>query len=427
MNLLKDNNFLYLPFQFKSKQVLSCKLQNSDVNHLDNIRKWAVSQSPSKDTSSHWWYNELHTNIKESFMEICYSRAISDMFYKKFGDNFAIDILHEMNEVYVSPPTCAKNTSDEVFYIKHIDGPYYYFPFASCYRLIVGMDDNKEIRTVFDMNPYDITVEKCDVVAFDYHRECHYIIKNQDKINNDYRVVLKIHVCIYPKNMKSLGKLLANMSIEYNKKFRSLFLFTIKPKNIIEKIAAYNVILWTKIYYSIEAYIGYNNIIYISSFVVLSYIMNNFSIFAISTSFIHYIRYIATYYHKYDCAYNIFVRDIIIYKLISDYNIIKLCTDYSQEHLYHLLILPSCMFTYFYIMKYVGLYRFCIAHHLGYLQENLNDVFRKQNILLYQIIVYLIIHNISALQIMSSFHVLFNMIILMQNYFKIHATKKKIE
>jgi hypothetical protein len=43
-------------------------------------------------------------------------------------------------QVYVSAPTTVKKTSDEVFYTRHIDGPYYYVPFASCFRMIIGMD-----------------------------------------------------------------------------------------------------------------------------------------------------------------------------------------------------------------------------------------------------------------------------------------------
>jgi hypothetical protein len=51
----------------------------------------------------------------------------------------------------VSSPTTVKATSDEVFYTRHLDGPYYYVPFASCYLMIVGLDKNEEISTIFPM------------------------------------------------------------------------------------------------------------------------------------------------------------------------------------------------------------------------------------------------------------------------------------
>ena len=38
-----------------------------------------------------------------------------------------------------------------MFYTRHIDGPYYYVPFASCYRMIIGLDKNEEIATIFPM------------------------------------------------------------------------------------------------------------------------------------------------------------------------------------------------------------------------------------------------------------------------------------
>jgi len=56
------------------------------------------------------------------------------MFRERFGATWRLDVLDGMNEVYVSSPHTVKNTSDEVFYTRHIDGPYYFVPFASCFR-----------------------------------------------------------------------------------------------------------------------------------------------------------------------------------------------------------------------------------------------------------------------------------------------------
>lgn len=50
-----------------------------------------------------------------------------------------------MNEVYVTgPPRFDQDVnSDQVFYTKHVDGPYTLIPFVSVFRCIVGMDKNK--------------------------------------------------------------------------------------------------------------------------------------------------------------------------------------------------------------------------------------------------------------------------------------------
>jgi hypothetical protein len=49
-----------------------------------------------------------------------------------------------MNEVYVTgPPRFNEQfNSDQIFYTKHVDGPFGLMPFVSVYRCIVGMDRN---------------------------------------------------------------------------------------------------------------------------------------------------------------------------------------------------------------------------------------------------------------------------------------------
>ena len=104
--------------------------------------------------------NDLLTKIKKNF---------------NFNNpnSYNIDILDEMNEIYISPPSDVNNNSDKIFYTEHIDGPYFYIPCASCYRTIIAINENKEITTVFSQ----ITMNTGDLISFDYHRECHYIKK----------------------------------------------------------------------------------------------------------------------------------------------------------------------------------------------------------------------------------------------------------
>lgn len=310
---------IYLPWKHQQSRVLNCKLRDTDnIRYMNMIRDWVISQKPSKQSSSHWWQIDKHNNIPEhicyAFNNIASCSAITNMFFKMFGTNTKIDILYEMNEIYVSPPTNVHKTSDEIFYTRHIDGPYFYIPFASCYRVIIGLDKNDEITTVFNMIPQEFTIQKGDVVAFDFHRECHYIVKNQGIINDDYRVVLKIHYCIYPQWASIFGKLLSKLSIHYNKKFRNLFLYTISPQTITQKIVAHSMILTTKIVHDIEAYIGYNNISYLLLMWMLSTLIFK-DLYLYSTSFVHYARLIDSYYHQCDNKFS--RRDYIIFKLNS--------------------------------------------------------------------------------------------------------------
>lgn len=278
----------YLPWNNKKNSVYKSKIE--DHEEINKIRKWAINQNPSNNKSTHWWYKNLPTDVCMTFYKIALNENIVKMFRANYGDDYNIDILNDMNELYVTAPsqTQNNNTSDQIFYTPHIDGPFYLFPFASCYRTIIGLDDNSNVTTCFNMIPYKIALKKGDVVSFDFHRECHYIYNNLDSVNNDLRVVMKVHYCIYPKWAYYFGRTLGLMSIYYNKLFRNLFLFTIIKNNNFKKYLSSSMILITKIVHDIEFYIGYNNISYIFMLYILS-LYTNSHVFLFGSSYIHYL------------------------------------------------------------------------------------------------------------------------------------------
>ena len=55
-----------------------------------------------------------------------------------------------MNEVYVTGPSRKSEgaNSDNIFYTRHVDGPWGLIPFVSVYRCIVGMDKNMMVNHV---------------------------------------------------------------------------------------------------------------------------------------------------------------------------------------------------------------------------------------------------------------------------------------
>lgn len=324
---------LYSPCKFQKSRVLNCKLNNEGFL-LNIIREWVIQQNPSITTSTHWWFKDLPQNINDIFLHISKNKKIAEMFIKSFGSNYAIDILHDMNEIYVSPPSnnnkgFQKNASDNIFYTRHIDGPFYYIPFASCYRVIVGLDDNRDIMTIFNIIPENYIIKTGDVVGFDFHRECHYItpiIRSDSNTNTNtnsettisrtdkYRVILKIHYCVYPRWAMVFGFILGKLSIMYNKLFRDLFLFTIKPQSKFTKCLANIMVFSTKVYHDIEYYIGNNNIQYISLLYYVS-LNTHYNVFLFGSSFIHYLRWIDTadYYQP---ANYLFIRDYNFYKFL---------------------------------------------------------------------------------------------------------------
>jgi len=324
---LSTSGALLFPWQFQKSRVLIVKLKDAqDLKDLAAIRSWAISKGPSTSTSTHWWYQApkpdtppeqcLEKAPKDAFYRIANCPTITNLYKNHFGSNWKVEVLDGMNEVYVSAPHTVKNTSDEVFYTRHIDGPYYYIPFSSCFRMIIGLDANEEITTKFPLVPTELAAQNGDVLAFDFHREVHYIEKNYGVVNKDFRIVLKVHHVIYPSWAWPFGKLMGILSTRYNKLFRSLFLYTINPKGLFNRFAAWNVVFWTKVVHQIEEKVGYCNIGYIAALAVVSF-FTTYKVFLVGTSFIHYLRYINTYYHREGVAYGVFKRDVFLFKALS--------------------------------------------------------------------------------------------------------------
>ena len=311
---------LYLPWKFHKSRVLNCKLRK-DHYLLNSIREWVILQEPSTTTSSCWKYKDLPEDIKEMFYNTTKDKKIIEMFKRSFGDGSAgagyrIDILHQMNEICVSSPK-------DIFYTRHIDGLFFYIPFASCYRVIIGLDDNRDIMTIFNLTNETYIIKTGDVVGFDFHRECHYIspiiwnegiaalAATQEK---RYRVILKIHYCVYPYWAIVFGFILGKLTILYNKLFRDLFLLLIKPRNKYTRYLAKLMVISTQAYHDIEFYIGYNNIQYLA---ILYYISSNLhaNLFLFGSSFVHYLRWIDTQNYSNEVN-NLFRRDYYFFKFL---------------------------------------------------------------------------------------------------------------
>lgn len=322
---------LYFPWRFQKSRVLNCKLRN-DHYLLNSIRDWVILQEPSTTISSSWWYKDLPQDVKEMFYNTTKDKKIIEMFRRLFGgsgsDKYKIDILHDMNEIYVSPPSnnnkdFEKIAADNIFYTRHIDGLFFYIPFASCYRVIIGLDDNKDIMTIFNMTHETYIIKAGDVVGFDFHRECHYIspiIWNTDAVattpleRKSYRVILKIHYCVYPYWAFVFGFILSKLTILYNRLFRDLFLLTISPQSNKTRNLAKLMSISTHIYHDIEFYIGYNNIEYLA---ILYYISSNLhaNLFLFGSSFVHYLRWIDTQNYSNEVN-NLFRRDYYFFKFL---------------------------------------------------------------------------------------------------------------
>lgn len=91
-------------------------------------------------------------------------------------------------------------------------------------------------------------------MGFDFNREVHYITRDDSKLadSDDFRVVLKLHYCVYPRILAPLGMLMHLINVRYNQLFRALFLRTINPTTLYERFLAWNVVFQTALFDFIE-------------------------------------------------------------------------------------------------------------------------------------------------------------------------------
>eukprot|EP00238_Polyblepharides_amylifera_P002811 CAMPEP_0196582902 /NCGR_PEP_ID=MMETSP1081-20130531/41225_1 /TAXON_ID=36882 /ORGANISM="Pyramimonas amylifera, Strain CCMP720" /LENGTH=583 /DNA_ID=CAMNT_0041903623 /DNA_START=227 /DNA_END=1978 /DNA_ORIENTATION=- len=310
-----DNGFLY--WIVASNHVVYNKISApEDRKHLTLLRQWVLSKNPSKEHTTHWWFQTLEKSAKDSFDYIANSKPCIDMFRQKYSSNlWNVEVIEGMNEIYVASES-HQNNSDTVFYMQHIDGPWYLFPFCGAYRCILAVNENNRICTHFPMVNTSHTLSDGDVVGFDFNREIHYIDNNVGAINKEQRITLKLHYVIYPKCLKPIGKLLAFVTTMYDISARNLFVATIRPPSLFWQGMAYVILISTKLTFLGEQFIGYNNVVYL----IVATLVNQFvhqHAFLVATSYMHYLMYIATYAQKTNVSHGLFKRNVIFFKTLA--------------------------------------------------------------------------------------------------------------
>lgn len=269
-----DSNNLIFP-KYNNSRILNANILDTHfLNVSDQIGNWVNNKTNDVIVSHHWWRSELPINIQTSFDSITQNVKITEMYHSLFWPtDYAVEDLTEMNELYVTGQERANEhmNSDHVFYTPHLDGPFYFLPFTSVYRSIIGVNNNNNIVTYFPTSKTRIRVETGDVLAFDFNREIHYIYNQRkdlpvdsldslDSLDTKPRITIKAHYCIYPKYIGRLGKHMCALNVHYNRLFRFLFLKTITPTNQLELLFGKLVVFGTNIYVYIDMWIGYNNI-----------------------------------------------------------------------------------------------------------------------------------------------------------------------
>ena len=306
---------------------LFCQVASKQA--VDELRQWIHDNIPEKPETTHVWpHREPGTDKQVTALED--DAALMAAFRKIFAaHHFDIMPVVEMNEIYITAVGAIKEiTSDAVFYTPHTDGPYWWLPGASLYRVLVGVTENSMVRTRFNLqhDSKDAVVDLYDTLGFDYNRELHWIDHVPNTTNKERRSLIKLHFIVYPKGWHGYGRLCANLNATYNTWARGNFLLTLRPKNLYERSVAWWIWLTTWCNAMWELHVGWSNLVYI----LVSYSLGP-TPFLILTSFRHYAVYMSTFaYRDPPVAHGYLMRDCKLYKTIALLHLAKRLLPYIQ-------------------------------------------------------------------------------------------------
>ena len=361
-----------------------------NTHHLLTIHKWVIeNKNLSKDNTTHWWYTELHDEEKTAFEEIMNSQEIHSIFRKTYRSNhWTIESVEKMNEIYVASEKHTQN-SDTVFFMKHIDGPWYLlFPFCKVYRCILAINENNRISTIFPNIDRTYTLTRGDFVGFDFNREIHYIKTNKDAVDAERRITLKLHYAVYPKWFKLFGKMLKQLTTIYDIGARQLFLATIKPNDSKTRTMSKSILYVTHLTYLIENNIGFYNI----ALLMFTYMVNK-DLFMMILNYNVYMINIFSKIHTENISIGINQRNITFYKFSSKIMLILSMIRYFYEENqndkdvfytsmyvlyrqnYNMNTITHLYFTFLIILKRLNsgddMYRMLYYHNIMYILEYL--------------------------------------------------------
>lgn len=243
---------------FPSNNIVVDKVNLYEDNNANSILTWINGKNISQSKTYHVWYDDLDVDLKKCFDNLNKKVLFRLKSLTKFN---TIMEIPEMNEIYVSRnKNITEESSDNVFFRKHIDGPFYLFPLCSVKRVILSLNKNENICTIFPKRDIQPTLSDGEFACFDFNRDIHYI-RSRNVDNEEPRITLKLHYVEYPKGMYPIAKLMKFLNVLYDKNARNLFLYTLTPKTRFQRSVSTIVNTITNMTYYIEEYVGFNNLL----------------------------------------------------------------------------------------------------------------------------------------------------------------------
>jgi hypothetical protein len=306
----------YGPQGVSEHTVIKGRISNMNAA-TTTMRNFIVNKNESPATTGHWWIEDI-SEIRDESMRI--STEVQRTISKRFGLNYVVRNVPQMDELYTTPSTrMGSGTSDQVFETPHIDGPFTLFPFCTLYRTIVAITPNACISTHLSHHgEHKFTLTTGDYLGWDFNRESHFITSDPSKPNGVQRQTLKLHHVVYPKAFPTLGAVCAAVTTAYDRIFRRLFLSTISESSWLNKLSiGTHMVDITCVFNVFELMLGGNSILFYTYVGLVAWIFDSYAVFLYATSFVHYMRYISTYYHRGKIHYQRFTRDCTLFKSVS--------------------------------------------------------------------------------------------------------------
>ncbi len=292
----------------KRQSIQTRFVEVDDTARIARVAAWSTERAGDGRSTQHWWCDDLPDEIREACDALARSSRLEAMFTEHHGPGTAVEPLPDMNEVYVSAPP-GELSSDQVFYMPHVDGPWSVFPGASVYRCLVGLTPNRNVRTRFPLDESGeesetrdagITLTQGEALAFDFNRAPHYIERIVDDPDRGSdtggpRITLKLHYLVYRRPLNAWARLLGNWTTRYDRRARQLFVETLAPTRLVERWTARMILIQTWLWERLTRHIGLGNLTWLALSAAASMLMGSVALFVAAVSFIHYALYIATW------------------------------------------------------------------------------------------------------------------------------------
>lgn len=305
----------FLPHVVSRNRTVVCATV-ANRSAVEGLREWIHHHVPHTPETTHVWPHQ-QADTAAATVRLEDDAGIRGAFRAVFpARHYDVEPVRAMNEIYVTAVGAKKSiNSDAVFYTPHCDGPYWFLPGASLYRVLVGVTPNALVRTRFNLQheSQDQVLTMYGVVGFDYNRELHWIDHVPGAANAERRSLLKLHYVVYPAGWHRYGRLCAALNASYNTWARGNFLTTLRPAGLYEYAMAWWIWVTTWSNALWVEHVGWDNAVYLAA----SYALGPLP-FLLLTSFRHYAVYLTTFaYRSPMVAHGYLVRDARLYKTVS--------------------------------------------------------------------------------------------------------------